>query len=447
MKVTIIGTGYVGLSTGVCLAYIGHNVSCVDTDAAKVETLRSGQPTIFEPFLEELMTESAARLKFTTSYADSVPGSDVVFLAVGTPPLPSGDPDLQYLRAAASTVGKHLDHRLTVIVNKSTVPVGSGNWVDSIVRDSCPDGNFCVASNPEFLREGSALLDSLYPDRIVLGADASDGIEVLSALYRPILDQSFAPPSYLPRPEGVGAVPLVTTDRASAELIKYAANAFLSLKISFINEIGSLAGKVGANVQHVARGIGLDRRIGHRFLNAGIGWGGSCFGKDTAALIASGHEYGLPMQIVTAAREVNYRQREVVVDTLLGALKILKGRTIALLGLSFKPETDDLRDAPGLDIARRLVGRGARVRAHDPVSGPPAAKQLASLGDVVICDSPEDTVAGADAAVLVTEWSQYRRLDWPQIKSRMKQPILLDGRNVLDANALRSAGFHYLTLH
>jgi UDPglucose 6-dehydrogenase len=446
MKVTIIGTGYVGLSTGVCLAYLGHNVACVDTDQEKIDRLKKGIPPIFEPHLEDLLADASPRLTFTTSYAAAVPGSDVVFLAVGTPPGPNGAPDLQYLRAAASTLGSHLGDQFTVIVNKSTVPVGSGNWVDSIVRDACPDGHFCIASNPEFLREGSALHDSLYPDRVVVGADEPAGIDVLSALYRPVLDQSFAPPTYLPRPSDIGAVPLVTTDRASAELIKYAANAFLSLKISFINEIGALAGKVGANVQSVARGIGLDRRIGSRFLSAGIGWGGSCFGKDTSALIASAEEYGLSMAIVKAARDVNYRQREVVVERLLGSLKILKGRTIGLLGVAFKPDTDDLRDAPALDIAKRLVSRGARVRLHDPIAAANARQALGDNQEALVCDTVDQVAQGTDALVLVTEWKEYRQLDWTAIRPVVRHPLILDGRNVLDRQEVESAGFQYLSL-
>ncbi|MDX2178187.1 MAG: UDP-glucose/GDP-mannose dehydrogenase family protein [Bryobacteraceae bacterium] len=445
MKVTILGTGYVGLSTGVCLAYIGHNVTCVDTDAAKVESLRAGQTPIFEPHLEALMEAASPRLKYTTSYDEAVPGSDVIFLAVGTPPLPTGAPDLQYLRAAARSLGALLDGRFCVIVNKSTVPVGSGNWVDSIVRDASPEGDFCIASNPEFLREGSALHDSLYPDRIVIGADTPRGIDLLYQLYRPILDQSFPPPPFLPRPEDLTSVPLVTTDLPSAELIKYAANAFLALKISYINEIGHLAARVGANVQHVARGIGLDKRIGPRFLNAGIGWGGSCFGKDTSALISSAEEYGLTMPIVKAARDTNYRQRELIVEQLLSALKILKGRTVGLLGLAFKPDTDDLRDAPALDIARRLIERGARVRAHDPVAISNARHQNPG-SEIQWSDSVEALAAGADALVLVTEWEQYRDLDWAALRASMKHPLLIDGRFFLDGARVSEAGFQYLTL-
>lgn len=445
MKVSIIGTGYVGISTGVCLAYIGHQVTCVDSNPEKIEQLQNGNPPVFEPHLSQLLADSRLRLTFTTSYAEAIPESDVVFIAVGTPPGVHGAPDLQYLRAAASELGRHLGDQFTVIVNKSTVPVGSGSLVDSLVRDSAPNGNFCIASNPEFLREGSALHDSLYPDRVVLGADEK-GISILSALYRPILDQSFFPPTYLPRPEGVGAVPVVTTDRASAELIKYAANAFLALKISFINEIGQLATKVDADIQHVARGIGLDRRIGPRFLNAGIGWGGSCFGKDTSALIASAKDHDVSMPIVQAARTVNYEQRDKVVETLLKSLKVLKGKTIGLLGAAFKPETDDVRDAPSLDIARQLVHQGARVKIHDPVAMENARKELQGISEIQFSDSPESLATQSDALVLITEWPQYRHLNWSALKASMKHPVMLDGRYFLDANLLRTSGFVYLTL-
>src|SRR6476660_8751838 len=374
MRVAIIGTGYVGLTTGVCLSFIGHQVSCLDTDEAKIKALKDGHIPIYEPSLAELMEEARPNLTFTSSYAEVIPGAEVVFIAVGTPPTPSGAPNLEYLSQAARSVGQYLGGPFTVVVNKSTVPIGSGNWVGSLLRDSVEQRQdnirleFAVASNPEFLREGSALHDSLYPDRIVIGADEQRALEVLYSLYRPILDQTFSAPTYLPRPEDVVAVPLLSTDLASAELIKYAANAFLALKISFINEMGLLSERVGANISEVGRGIGLDSRIGSRFLSAGLGWGGSCFGKDTAALISTGREYGLTMPIVEAARWVNQRQRDRVIEKLLQELKILKGRTIALLGLAFKPNTDDLREAPALEIAQKLIERGARVQAHDPIA-------------------------------------------------------------------------------
>jgi UDPglucose 6-dehydrogenase len=452
MKVCILGTGYVGLTTGVCLAYMGHDVTCLDTDEAKVAMMRGGKPPIYEPHLEDLMADASADLKFTSSYADAVPGAEVIFIAVGTPPGANGSPDLKYLASAANGIGAYLDGPFCVVVNKSTVPIGSGNWVGSLIRDSIEKAHgsqanrtFAVASNPEFLREGSALHDSLYPDRVVIGGDDSRTLEVLYRLYRPILDQTFSPPSYLPRPEGTGAVPLISADLASAELIKYAANAFLSTKISYINEIGQLAEKVGADITKVARGIGLDARIGTRFLQAGIGWGGSCFGKDTAALVATASEYGLDMPIVRAAREVNYKQRDRVVDKLLGELKILKGRTIGLLGLAFKPNTDDLREAPALDIAKKLIDRGCKVKGHDPVAMERFRKEYPDLA-IHLCDRPMDVAAGCDAVVLVTEWQEYRELDWESMVKSMASPIILDGRNILDRERLIRYGYRYIPI-
>jgi UDPglucose 6-dehydrogenase len=449
MNVTILGTGYVGLTTGACLAFLGHRVHCVDADPKKIEALERGEMPFFEPHLADLVADARANLCFTTDYATAIPEAQVIFIAVGTPPGAGGAPDLRYLEAAARGIGENLGAHFTVIVNKSTVPIGSGNWVDSLVRDgfqkrsgSKAGGSFAVASNPEFLREGSALSDSLYPDRVVVGADEPQTAEVLYTLYRPILEQTFAAPPYLPRPDMIEAAPLISTDLASAELIKYAANAFLSLKISYINEIGLLAEKVGADIALVAKGIGLDARIGTRFLQAGIGWGGSCFGKDTAALVATAGEYGLDMPIVKAAREVNKRQRERVVDKLLGELKILKGRTIGLLGLAFKPNTDDLRDAPAIDIAKRLIERGARVKAHDPVAMGRFRSENPSL-DVVCCPTAEEVAEGADALVLVTEWPEYRELDWEKVAKSMRSAILLDGRHVLDRARLTRAGFRY----
>jgi UDPglucose 6-dehydrogenase len=452
VNVSILGTGYVGLTTGACLAYLGHNVTCVDADESKIAALERGEVPFYEPFLAELIAEARCNLKFTTDYAVAIPGAQVVFIAVGTPPGPRGAPDLKYLEAAARGVAEHLTGSFTVVVNKSTVPIGSGNWVGSLVREAFQhshgrkaDGSFAVASNPEFLREGSALHDSLYPDRVVIGADEPQTAEVLYTLYRPILDQTFQAPPYLPRPEELGAVPLISTDLASAELIKYAANAFLALKISYINEIGQLSEKVGADIAQVAKGIGLDARIGTRFLQAGIGWGGSCFGKDTSALIATATEYGLEMPIVKSACEINRRQRERVVEKLLAALRILKGRTIGLLGLAFKPNTDDLREAPALDIAAKLIERGARVKVHDPVAMDRFRREHKGL-DVICCESPEEVIQDSDAVVLVTEWPQYRELDWEPLARTMRSAIILDGRHALDRARMTRAGFRYIGL-
>jgi UDPglucose 6-dehydrogenase len=455
MRVAIIGTGYVGLTTGVCLAFIGHSVCCLDTDESKIKALRAGKIPIYEPNLTELLEEAKPNLTFTTSYGEAIPGADVVFIAVGTPPTPSGAPNLEFLSQAARCIGQTMDSEFTVVVNKSTVPIGSGNWVGSLVRDAIEQRQngsghgkgpeFAVASNPEFLREGTAIHDSLYPDRIVVGADESRALEVLYSLYRPIIDQSFTAPTYLPRPEKTFAVPLVSTDLASAELIKYAANAFLALKISFINEIGMLAERVGANISEVGRGIGLDSRIGPRFLSAGIGWGGSCFGKDTAALIATAGEYGLHMPIVESARVVNSRQRDRVVEKLLQELKILKGRTIGLLGLAFKPNTDDLREAPAIEIAQKLIDRGVRVKAHDPIARERFERDHGNMG-VHLCDQPCDVADSCDALVLVTEWNEYRDLDWDELARKMRNPFILDGRHALDGEKLTRAGIRYMTV-
>src|SRR5947209_2779367 len=445
MRVAIIGTGYVGLTTGVCLAFVGHSVSCLDSDCAKITALRRGEVPIYEPNLTETFELAGSNLHFTTSYAEAIPDAEVIFIAVGTPPTPSGAPNLEFLSQAARCIGQHVNSDFTVVVNKSTVPIGSGNWVGSLLREAyeqCHAGqtaDFAVASNPEFLREGSALHDSLYPDRIVIGADESRALEVLYSLYRPILDQTFPAPTYLPRPEWVSAIPLVSTDLASAELIKYAANAFLALKISFINEIGLLGERVGANIMEVARGIGLDSRIGSRFLSAGIGWGGSCFGKDTAALIATASEYGLSMPIVESARKINSRQRDRVVEKLLGELKILKGRTIGLLGLAFKPNTDDLREAPAIEIAQKLIDRGVRVKAHDPIAMDRFNREHGNMG-VQVCTSACEVADGCDALVLVTEWNDYRDLDWRVIAQKMRSPYILDGRHALDREKLTEAG-------
>jgi UDPglucose 6-dehydrogenase len=451
MRVAIIGTGYVGLTTGVCLSFIGHSVSCLDTDESKIRSLKAGQIPIYEPNLEDLLEDAHPNLTFTSSYAEAIPGAEVVFIAVGTPPTPSGAPNLEYLSQAARCIGQHINGDFTVVVNKSTVPIGSGNWVGSLLRESGQqrtDGtkpDFAVASNPEFLREGTALRDSLYPDRIVIGADEPRALEVLYSLYRPIVDQSFQAPTFLPRPETVVAVPLVSTDLASAELIKYAANGFLALKISFINEIGLLAECVGADISEVARAIGLDSRIGPRFLNAGIGWGGSCFGKDTAALIATAGEYGLHLPIVEAAKIINLRQRDRVVEKLLRELKILKGRTIGLLGLAFKPNTDDLREAPAIEIAQKLIDRGVRVKAHDPIALDRFEREHRDMG-VHLCSSAIEVAEGCDALVLVTEWNEYRDLDWDIIAKKMRYAFVLDGRHALDRDKLLRAGIRYVTI-
>jgi UDPglucose 6-dehydrogenase len=450
MKITIIGSGYVGLVTGAVSAYFGHEVTFLDVDQRKIDMLRAGESPIYEPGLTELLRLSTARIYCTTDGAEALPEADIIFITVGTPFLPDGSPNMQYVRECAWEIGQYLNGKYKLIVNKSTVPIGSGNWVESIICDSYEDrhghlpdsGNFSVASNPEFLKEGTALHDTFYPDRIVIGSGDTRAISLLSELYRPLLNQDFMPPSFLPRPDNFGAAPLVTTDLASAEMIKYAANAFLTVKISFINEMAFLAGKVGADVRQISRGIGLDSRIGPRFLQAGLGWGGSCFGKDTSALISMGNEYGAKLHIVEAARQVNCMQRERAIETIQHELKIIKGRTVGILGLAFKPNTDDLRDSPALDIAKRLTIRGAKVTAHDPVALE-RARDEARLPGVCYKDDPADVFNGSDAVILATEWEEYRGLPYAQLRERMKTPLLVDGRNFLDSGEMESFGYRY----
>ena len=378
MRVTVIGTGYVGTVTGACLAYLGHRVTCVDTDESKIARLQRGESPIYEPHLDKMLelAASGGGIDFTTELAAAAAASDVIFIAVGTPPLASGEANLASLEAAARSIGAAMDgSRFRVVVNKSTVPVGSGNLVETLVREGMGDAppaagkvRFGVASNPEFLREGCAVADSLYPDRIVVGASEERTVEAMRELYRPLVAQSFDPPPGLPRPATMTAVPLLTTSLTSAEMIKYAANAFLAMKIGFANEMANICERVGAEATEVMAGIGLDSRIGSRFLNPGIGWGGSCFGKDIQALLHTAREYGYDGKLLRASMEVNTAQRHMVIQKLQEKLFILKGRAIWLLGLAFKPDTDDLRDAPSLHIAERLLQMGARVRAYDPIA-------------------------------------------------------------------------------
>ncbi len=457
MRVTVIGTGYVGTVTGACLAYLGHRVTCVDSDLSKIEKLRSGQTPIFEPGLEELIVLAKERggINFETELASAVLESDVIFIAVGTPPLPSGESNLTYLESAARGIGAAMDSsRFRVVVNKSTVPVGSGNLVETLVREGILEAHpnlsnaisFGVASNPEFLREGSAILDSLYPDRIVVGADDSATLETMRELYAPLIEQRFPEPSFAPRPSqlqsGPREISVVATTITSAEMIKYSANAFLALKIGFSNEMANICERVGAEVTEVMTGIGLDWRIGRAFLNAGIGWGGSCFGKDISSLLHTAAEYGYQARILEASLAVNRMQRSVVIQKLQEKLYILKGRTIALLGLAFKPNTDDLRDAPSLQIAERLMQMGARVRAFDPVAMVACRQQYPDLR-ITYCNDALSVVEHADALVLVTEWPEFSGLNLKQLAGRMNKAVLIDGRNLFPPEAARAAGFEY----
>ena len=453
MRVTVVGTGYVGTVTGACLAYMGHRVTCVDTDEAKISLLQRGGSPIYEPYLEEMLQLGAERggLDFTTDLTRAASASDVIFIAVGTPPLPSGEADLSYLEAAARSIGTAIDgSRFHVVVNKSTVPVGCGNLVETLVREGIDEVHpekrreihFGVASNPEFLREGNAVADSLYPDRIVVGASDRQTLEIMQELYRPLVEQSFDPPAGSPRPAAMKHVRLLATTLTSAEMIKYAANAFLAMKIGFANEIANICERVGAEAPEVMAGIGLDSRIGAKFLSPGVGWGGSCFGKDIHALLHMAQEYGYEAKLLRASLDVNVAQRHMVIQKLQEKLYILKGRTIGLLGLAFKPDTDDLRDAPSLYIAERLQQMGARVKAYDPIAMD-ACKQQRSDLRIRYCESVAEVAHEADALVVVTEWSEFGKLDLAALARLMAKPILVDGRNVFRPEAAIAAGFDY----
>ena len=450
MRVTVIGTGYVGTVTGACLSYLGHHVTCVDTDAGKIARLRRGESPIYEPHLETMLSLAAERggIEFTTELSGAVRASDVIFIAVGTPPLPSGEANLTYLEAAARHIGAAMDDsRFRVVVNKSTVPVGSGNLVEALVREGIGEAGqpgkirFGVASNPEFLREGCAVGDSLYPDRIVVGGDAAT-LAVMRELYEPLVAQVFTPPPGVARPSSLISVPLLTTSLTSAEMIKYAANAFLAMKIGFANEMANICERVGAEAPEVMAGIGLDSRIGAKFLSPGVGWGGSCFGKDIQALLHTAREYGYSSRLLEASIEVNNAQRQMVIQKLQEKLYILKGRTIGLLGLAFKPDTDDLRDAPSLHIAERLLQMGARVKAYDPIANQACREQRPDL-KIRLCETALELANEADALVLVTEWSQFHDLDLPAIARVMNTPILVDGRNFFMPDTAMAAGFDY----
>jgi len=448
LRVVIIGTGYVGLTTGVALAYLGHQVVGVDKDLRKLELLQKGKSPIHEPGLEELMHQASSNLKFTSNTSDAVAEADLIMIAVGTPQKENGEADILFVEEAAREIAQGFKPQRTyTVVIKSTVPLGTNRRVAQVIKrvlaEREVEAQVFQASNPEFLREGMALHDTFYPDRIVVGAESEEAVEAIHRLYRPILEQTFDAPAFLPRPEGYDLPPLVTTDPTSAEMIKYAANAFLAVKISFINEIAGLCDKVGADVTEVARGIGLDSRIGSRFLSAGLGWGGSCFPKDTAALVAVASEYNYSLPIVQAAREVNFRQRLLILEKLQSALKVLRGRTIGVLGLAFKPNTDDVRESPALEIIHLLAERGAHIQAHDPVAIPKAREAVKDI-EVEFKDNPYQVADGADAIVVATEWDEYRTLDLRELSRRMHTPILVDGRNIYRPEEVKVAGLLYM---
>ena len=431
MQIAMIGTGYVGLVSGACFSEFGHDVVCVDNDAGKIDRLRDGEVPIFEPGIEPLIARNVAegRLSFSTELAEAVRGADAVFIAVGTPSRRGdGHADLAYVHAAAREIGAALNG-YTVIVTKSTVPVGTSRDVARIVREARPDAEFDVASNPEFLREGAAIGDFMRPDRVVIGTGSERAREVLGQIYRPL---------YLIE------TPIIFTEPETAELIKYAANAFLATKITFINEMADLCEKVGADVHDVARGIGLDGRIGRKFLHAGPGYGGSCFPKDTLALVRTAERVGAPTRIVEAVVAVNdARKKQMAAKIVAHCGGSVAGKTLAVLGLTFKPNTDDMRDAPSLDIVPALIEAGARVRAYDP-EGLGEAKKL--LDGVAWCEGAYEAMEGADALIIITEWNAFRALDLARVKALMKAPVMIDLRNIYDPQEMAAAGFDYASI-
>ena len=428
MHITMIGTGYVGLVSGTCFSEFGHDVICVDKDSAKIDKLNGGEMPIFEPGLETMVASNvkAGRLAFTTVLKDSVKGADAVFIAVGTPSgEDNGGADLVYVKGAAEEIAAALDG-YTLVVTKSTVPVGTGRELEAIIRDVNPDADFDVVSNPEFLREGSAINDFMRPDRVVIGTTSDRARDRMKQLYRPLF---------------LIETPILFTRRPTAELIKYAANAFLATKISFINEIADLCEVVDADVHDVARGIGLDGRIGSKFLHPGPGYGGSCFPKDTLALARTAAEVGTPMRIVEAVTTVNDARKERMAEKITAACGgSVDGKAIAVLGLTFKPNTDDMREAPSLNIIAGLKKGGASVRVFDP-EGMDEAKTM--LDGVDWCSDSYDAVTGVDAVAIVTEWNEFRALDLDRIKSLMKVPVMVDLRNIYNPKELAEAGFQY----
>jgi UDPglucose 6-dehydrogenase len=429
MRIAMIGSGYVGLVSGGCLSEFGHEVVCIDKDQAKIADLNRGRVPIFEPGLDEVVAANAraGRLSFSCDLASAVSQADAVFIAVGTPSRRGdGHADLSFVFGVAEEIARALDG-YTVVVTKSTVPVGTGRKVEDIIRKLRPDADFDVASNPEFLREGSAIEDFRHPDRIVVGAETERAKNVLKEVYRPL---------YL------NETPIVFTSRETSELIKYAANAFLATKITFINEMADLCENVGADVQEVARGIGLDGRIGGKFLHAGPGFGGSCFPKDTLALLKTSQDANAPVRIVETVVAVNESRKSRMADKIIDAFGGVEGKTIAVLGLTFKPNTDDMRDAPSLVIVPKLQAKGARIRAYDPEGAHEAKKVL----EVETCEDAYEALAGADGVVILTEWNEFRALDLDRVKALLKRPLMVDLRNIYRPAQMAEAGFTYVSV-
>lgn len=428
MHIAVIGTGYVGLVTGACFAEFGVEVTCVDVDESKIERLKKGVIPIYEPGLDKIVEKNAAsgRLHFTTDVASAIKDAQVVFLAVGTPPKDDGSPDMSYYQQAAKDLAESIDG-YKVLVTKSTVPVGTGQWLKKFVAENLKvPTEFGVASNPEFLREGAAIEDFMRPDRVVIGSNEPRAIEVMKELYRPL---------YLIE------TPIVITSLEAAELIKYAANAFLATKITFINEIANLCDAIGCDVHDVARGMGMDNRIGRKFLHPGPGYGGSCFPKDTRALTTVADQFGVETRIVDAVIEANERQREAMIPKIEKLLGDLKDKRIGVLGLSFKPETDDMRESPAIDIIRSLVARGSSVIAFDPVAMDEAKH---CLPDIEYAADEYEAIRGADVLLIVTEWNQFRALDMDRVKSLLRSPKIADLRNIYEPDDMRALGFEYV---
>ncbi|MEM7517246.1 MAG: UDP-glucose/GDP-mannose dehydrogenase family protein [Planctomycetota bacterium] len=429
MRIAVVGTGYVGLVAGTCFAESGNDVVCLDIDEKKIAGLRRGEIPIFEPGLEEILKRNVAdgRLRFETSYDASIPNAQVVFIAVGTPPGEDGSADLKYVLAAARSIAEHMTD-FTVIVDKSTVPVGTAEKVEAAVREAAPDKDFAVVSNPEFLKEGAAIDDFLKPDRVVIGASSERAAKTMDELYAPFVRTGN---------------PILHMDVASAELTKYAANAMLATRISFMNEIANLCNRLGANIDHIRAGIGLDARIGNRFLFAGIGYGGSCFPKDVQAIIRTAESVDYDFKIVKAVEEVNQRQKSLLFEAVKAHFGgDLKGRRFAVWGLAFKPNTDDMREAPSVVLIDLLLEAGATVQAYDPVAMTEAARH--HFGDRIgYGQKPMDVLDDADALLLVTEWNEFRRPDFERMKEQMATPTIFDGRNIYSRQVLEELGFSY----
>jgi UDPglucose 6-dehydrogenase len=424
LNLCVIGVGYVGLTTGTCFSDLGHQVTCVDVDEAKIEKLRAGVLPIYEPGLEEIVRRNtqAGRLEFTTSYRDALADAEIAFIAVGTPQGSGGEADLKYVRAAAQSIAKAMV-RPVIIVNKSTVPIGTGDWVSDIVRRHQPEPvEFSVVSNPEFLREGSAINDFMRPDRIVLGSLDPEAAAQVAQLYLSL------------------RTPIMLTDLRTAEMIKYASNAFLATRISFINEIASICEALGADVKEVAVGMGYDKRIGPDFLDAGIGYGGSCFPKDVQALAHMAAVHGCHPQLLRAVMDINRDQRREVVHKLRDLLGTLDRKVLGVLGLAFKPNTDDMREAPSVEFIHLLQSEGARIRAYDPVA---MVNADLYLDDVTLCQDAYEVAQGADALVIITEWNEFKHLSLPRLKEVMRRPIVVDGRNIYDVEQMKALGFTY----